>query len=157
MNKQKECRGKSEGATGAATRKKLAGTPFKTASELNKASDDVLFSVWRELEEAKALDLLLAKEEYEFWYKPFEDGITCIYGEERDNLFKIFASRDGVKVSVNEDMIKTLQINPSEITLLIKSLNETFANTYFRAIKRLPSAMIDLDKVERVDKVGLNR
>lgn len=53
------------------THERLAGLPFRKATDLKKAQDQILLAVWQRLEEARAVDGLVRRPEYQFWREEF--------------------------------------------------------------------------------------
>ena len=119
------------------THERLAGLPFRKATDLKKAQDQILLSVWQRLEEAKALDGLLRRPEYEFWRQEFGRGLTCRYGDEGDDLVRVYSDGIGIKIAINETM-NTQESSEALLGTLVRSMSESFATTYYKAKGILP-------------------
>lgn len=128
------------------TLEKLAGLPFKTASDLKKAQEEVQLVIWRRLEEAKAIDSLTQREEYKFWRDEFEAGLVCGYGEKDENLVRVFSDGPGIRVNINKELADTIPSSKDLLGVLVKSMSEAFANTYYKAKGILPVDSGELDQ-----------
>jgi hypothetical protein len=127
----------SEKKTTNVTHERLTGLPFKKASDLKKAQDQIHFAVWQRLEEAKAIDSLTRRPEYQFWREEFARGLTCRYGDEGDDLVRVYSDGVGIKIAVNEAM-NTQESSEALLGTLVKSMSESFATTYYKAKGILP-------------------
>lgn len=122
-----------------ASRQRVAGTPFSSASELNKAQDERLMIVWRKMEDARHIHNLSKKPEYKFWLDGFRKGLICALGEESENLFRIFVEEDGsIMVHLSKTLLESLELRSKEISYLIKSLSEAFSNSYYSTMGLQP-------------------
>jgi hypothetical protein len=119
------------------TREALAGTPFDTAEELKKARNEILEETWRELERARAKKQLLEKDEYKFFIETFRKGLFCKYGENNDNLVRVFLGPDGVQIVINEEL-KSVEHDQNLLGVLIKSMSESFISNYLKAMGVIP-------------------
>lgn len=133
---------------GNVTKEKLAGTPFKSASELNEAREEILKETWCQLEKARATKELVKKDEYRFFVDVFRRGLLCKYGESNDNLVRVFLSEDGVQIAINEEM-RSQENNEYLLGALIKSMSESFLANYLRAMGILPPTDVGGDNKER--------
>lgn len=133
------------------TRQKLEGLPFKSATDLKQAQDALRFAVWKRLEQAKIISELTTKPEYAFWRKEFESGLACLNGEKiNGQLFRVFSDGPGIKVQINQGLVDTMETRTAVIEALVKSLSESFSNTYYKAKGILPADenVNDSDKVD---------
>lgn len=123
---------------GNITHEKLAGLPFKMATEMKKEQTDIHMNVWKRFEEAKFIYELSQKPEYKFWNEKFQKGITCSYGHEKEELVKIFADKKGaLQININEKNRNDVSAE-SLLEILIKTMSESFGDLYFRAIGVIP-------------------
>lgn len=119
------------------THERLSGLPFRKATDLKRAQDQILLAVWQRLEEAKALDGLLRRPEYDFWRQEFDRGLTCRYGDEGDELVRVYSDGVGIKIAINESM-NTQESSEALLGVLVRSMSESFAATYYKAKGILP-------------------
>jgi len=126
------------------TLEKLAGLPFKTATDLKKAQEEVQLAIWRRLEEAKAIDTLTKRDEYKFWRDEFEAGLVCGYGEKDGNLVRVYSNGPGIKVNINEELAGSIPSSETLLGVLVKAMSESFASTYYKAKGILPIEQDDL-------------
>lgn len=119
------------------THERLNGLPFRKATDLKKAQDQILLSVWQRLEEARAVDTLVRRPEYDFWRQEFGRGLTCRYGEEGDDLVRVYSDGVGIKIAINETM-NTQESSEALLGTLVRSMSESFATTYYKAKGILP-------------------
>src|ERR1700738_4342047 len=108
------------------TLEKLAGLPFKTATELKNAQEEVQLAIWKRLEEAKAIDALTKRPEYKFWRDEFESGLVCAYGEKNENLVRVYSNGPGIKVNINKELASSIPSSEALLGVLVKSMSEAF-------------------------------
>ena len=120
------------------TLQKMAGLPFKSAKDLKEAQEDVRRSVWRRLEEAKVIHEMTGREEYSFWREEFREGLVCCYGEKNDNLVRVFSDGKGIKININKGLADEAPSSEALLGVLVKSMSESFATTYYKAKGILP-------------------
>lgn len=121
------------------TKERLAGTPFDSAEALKSAQTEILTEIWREMERARAKRQLLQKDDYRFFIETFERGLLCKYGENNDNLVRVFLGPDGVQIAINEEM-KSTENSAALLGELIKSMSESFLTSYLKAMGVLTPA-----------------
>lgn len=129
------------------TFQRLSNLPFKSASELKKAQEEIKLQIWKQLEQAKALDDLIKREEYGFFSEEFIEGLSCSFENEETNLFRVFSPGKGIKINVNKTIASEDPTNESLIGVLVKSVSESFATTYYKAKGFLPPENIDSDAI----------
>ncbi len=129
------------------TLERLAGLPFSSATELKTAQREVLLTVWTQLEKAQAIHELTQREEYDFWREEFTRGLVCDYGQDNEELVRVFSEHPGIKIVVNKTLAATIPASEAIVGVLVKSLSESFANTYYKAKGILPA-----DDVGRQDR-----
>lgn len=121
------------------TLERLAGLPFSTATELKAAQHEVLLAAWTQLERARVIHELTQRDEYGFWREEFARGLVCDYGEDSEELVRVFSEHPGIKVVVNKALAATIPASEAIVGVLVKSLSESFANTYYKAKGILPT------------------
>ena len=109
------------------TTEKLQGLPFDNASELKIAQKKVLLGAWTRLENSRAINELVQRPEYQFWRDEFETGISCVYGENDDELVRVFSDQPGIKVAVSKKLDETT------LGVLVKTMSENFTTAYYKA------------------------
>ncbi len=140
------------GATNV-TIEKLTGLPFENARELKEAQEELRLRVWRRLEEAKIIDELLQRGEYKFWSQEFKEGLTCSYGEKEENLVRVFSDGKGIKININRALAESSSSSEELLGVLVKSMSESFATTYYKAKGILPiTDSLDPDGKPKKDK-----
>jgi hypothetical protein len=123
------------------THEKLAGLPFKSARAWKEAQDAVLMQVWRRMEEAKIINEMIQRKEYQFWHDEFKQGLVCVYGEKGDeNLVRVASNGQGVQISINRSLADAAPSAEAVLGSLVKAMSESFANTYYRAKGILPAS-----------------
>ncbi|MCB9229232.1 MAG: hypothetical protein H6618_06435 [Deltaproteobacteria bacterium] len=125
------------------TLQRLAGTPFKSAKELNEAEERIYKETWEELTKAKSYNELTQKKEFEFFKKDFEKGMRCRYGSNSEDIVSISIEDGTPVVAINEDM-KSKGHSEKFVTALAQALSDSFYSNYLRSMRRLP-----LDDPER--------
>lgn len=115
------------------TLEKLSDLPFESAKELKEAQHEVQMHIWRRLEEAKTLNQLLKKDEYAFWHDEFKNGLVCGYGEKTSNLVRVYSKGEGIQIDINKDLAASVPTSEALLGTLVKSMSESFANTYYSA------------------------
>ena len=132
----------AESKSSNVTLQKMAGLPFKTAKELKEAQEEVRLSVWRRLEEAKVINEMIQREEFGFWTDEFREGLVCCYGEKNDNLVRVYSEGKGIKININKGLADAAPSSEALLGVLVRSMSESFANTYYKAKGILP--VVDL-------------
>ena len=149
--KSKEKSEKSESKN--VTHEKLAGLPFKSARAWKEAQEAVLMQVWRRMEEAKIINDLIQRKEYQFWRDEFKNGLVCVYGEKGDeNLVRIASNGEGVQISINRSLADAAPSAEAVLGSLVKAMSESFANTYYRAKGILPASEIQKEETKNAAK-----
>lgn len=120
------------------TLKRLAGTPFKTASEMNEAEGKILKETWETLAKAKAFDSLTEKENFTFFRKVFERGMRCRYGEGTEDIVKVNLRNGELIVEINEEM-KSQEHSEQFVASLAQALSDSFFSNYLKAMRILPT------------------
>lgn len=121
------------------TVEKLADLPFKSAKAMKDAQDQIKLQIWHQLEEARVIHDMLQKDDYRFWHNEFGQGLTCNYVEENDSsLVKVYSHGQGIKISINKVLAGSAPLGEVILTHMVKTMSETFANTYYRAKGLLP-------------------
>lgn len=142
MTKEKE-------VSGNPTHEKLAGVPFKSASEMKKVQNEIQMNIWKRLEEARVINELSKRPEYKFWEEQFKMGLTCSYGRDKEELVKIYANDNGgLQINIHERNGRDVSTE-CLLEVLVKAMSESFGSLYFRAKGMLPAfnpAGIDSDK-----------
>ncbi len=68
------------------------------------------------MEEARAMNEFIQREEYSFWREEFREGLVCAYGEKNDlTLVRIYSEGSGIKININRNLAK---VAPSSETVL---------------------------------------
>lgn len=129
---------KPESKSPNVTLQKMAGLPFATAKELKEEEHNVRLSVWRRLEEAKVIHEMTERPEYGFWKDEFREGLVCCYGEKNDNLVRVYSEGKGIKININKGLADAAPSSEALLGVLVKSMSESFANTYYKAKGILP-------------------
>jgi hypothetical protein len=145
---------KSTPTTKNVTHEKLAGLPFTTAKAWKEAQDVVQMQVWRRMEEAKFINDMLKRPEYQFWTDEFKHGLVCGYGENgHENLVRVYSEGFGVKIAINRSTADGTGSAESILGALVKAMSESFAATYYNAkgILSASEAMSD-DSKSKVSK-----
>ena len=109
------------------TTEKLQGLPFNNASELKNAQKKVLLEAWTRLENSRAINELVCRPEYKFWREEFETGISCVYGDNDDELVRVFSVRPGIRVTVSK------KLDDDTLAVLVKTMSECFTTAYYKA------------------------
>lgn len=123
------------------THEKLSGLPFGSAKAWKEAQDAILMQVWRRMEEARVINDMLQRPEYQFWTKEFKSGLVCGYGEKGDaNLVRVFSDGDGVKIAINRSLADAAPSADAVLGSLVKAMSESFATTYYKAKGILPAS-----------------
>jgi len=133
---------------GNVTLEKLSELPFKNAKSLKEAQDEIRLQVWKRLEEAKVIDELLKREEYQFWKEEFKEGFACSYGETNENLVRVYSEGRGLKININKALASALPSSEQLLEALVRSMADSFAATFYCAKGILPplDAKPDLSK-----------
>ena len=127
-------RKKNASSSGNITKERLSGTPFSSMSEMSQASDEIRRDAWNQLERAKIKRELLSKDEYKFFLEPFKKGMICKYGEQNDNLVRVFLGDDGgIEIDINEEM-KSAENSGALLSALIKSTSDSLFSNYLKSM-----------------------
>jgi hypothetical protein len=65
--------------------------------------------------------------------------LVCDYGQESEELVRVFSEHPGIKIAVNKTLAATIPASEAIVGVLVKSLSESFANTYYKAKGVLPT------------------
>ena len=131
------------------TTERLHGLPFDTATELKDAQKEILKTVWTQLESAKVLNELVSRPEYSFWKNEFGTGLLCVYGDDSEQLVRVYADTPvGIKIAITSQSSS----NESLIGVLVKSMSESFAVIYYKAKGILPQDTARIDNNESQTK-----
>lgn len=91
-------------------------------------------SVWRRMEEARIIHNMIQKDEYHFWLKEFQKGLTCTYEEvDSPRLVRVYSDDEGIHIAINKGVAGKAPASETVLGILIKSLSESFATTYYKA------------------------
>ncbi|WP_143308051.1 hypothetical protein [Candidatus Entotheonella palauensis] len=120
------------------TTERLSGLPFASASELKTAQHEILLAVWARLEQARVIDELTKREEYQFWREEFAQGLVCAYDDVNNPLMRVYSDSPGIKITINRELTTTMPSSENIVRGLIKAMSESFANTYYKAKGILP-------------------
>lgn len=126
------------------TRQKLENTPFKSASEMNKASHDIQMQVWRRLEYSRIFQKMTDNENYNFVQEELKQGLTCAYGEDGSYLVRVYSEGAGVKIAINKDLVKEIDKSEGFVEALIRSTADSFSKSYYQIKGMLPVEGQDL-------------
>ena len=131
-------RGRSKDSDINKTRSKLESTPFKSASEMNKASQDIQMQVWRRLEYSRLFQKMTENENYKFVKEELKQGLICNYGENDGYLVKVFSEGVGIQISINKDLVKEIDKSEGFVEALIRSTADSFSKSYYQIKGMLP-------------------
>ncbi len=121
------------------TLRRLAGTPFKTATELNEAEARVFRESWEELTKAKSYESLTEKPDFAFFKRIFEAGLRCRYGMAgEDDIVRVCLKGEGMVVEINADM-RGKEHDEKLVASLAQSLSATFFTNYLKAMRIIPA------------------
>ncbi|WP_089718188.1 hypothetical protein [Candidatus Entotheonella palauensis] len=127
------------------TTERLSGLPFASASELKTAQREILLAVWARLEQARVIDELTKRDEYQFWREEFAQGLVCAYDDEGNALVRVFSDSPGIKIAINRELVTTIPTSENIVGVLVKAMSESFANTYYKAKGLLPPEPMRID------------
>ena len=137
------------------TRSKLENTPFKSAAEMNEASQDIQMQVWRRLEYSRLFQKMTDNENYEFVKEELKHGLTCNYGNEVDgDLVRVFSEGVGIKISINKDLVKEIDKSEGFVEALIRSTADSFSKSYYQIKGMLP---VDSPEIQDAAKKTKNK
>lgn len=136
------------------TRQKLENTPFKSASEMNKASHDIQMQVWRRLEYSRIFQKMTDNENYSFVQEELKNGLTCAYGEEGTYLVRVYSEGAGIKIAINKDLVKEIDKSEGFVEALIRSTADSFSKSYYQIKGMLP---VDGTELQELAKTGKGR
>lgn len=131
-------------STAAATRQKLEGLPFDTATARKKASDELRYKMWERLENARLFNELAQKPEYQFVLDEFRAGLACNYGDKTSYLVKVFSEGVGVKIDINKDLVNDIPTSKTFVETLIRSMGDTFSKSYYQTKGILPADQVNV-------------
>lgn len=135
------------------TRSKLENTPFKSAAEMNSASEDIQRQVWRRLEYSRLFQKMTENENYEFVKEELKQGLTCNYGENVDGyLVRVFSEGVGINISINKDLVKEIDKSEGFVEALIRSTADSFSKSYYQIKGMLPVESSDLNEAMKKAK-----
>ncbi len=120
------------------TTERLSGLPFESASELKSAQHEILLAMWTRLEQARAIDELTKREEYQFWREEFAQGLVCAYDDVSNALMRVYSDSPGIKITIHRELATTMPTSENIVGVLVKAMSESFANTYYKAKGILP-------------------
>ena len=123
------------------THKKLAGTPWTTATEMKEAQQRILRAEWEQLERARAIRMLLQRPEFAFFTEAFEKGYHCKFKDKDLISLKLDKEKQEVSFYLNETLLSTGEVTLNAIDTLsnmMKAMGETFMAYYLTALKILP-------------------
>jgi hypothetical protein len=116
------------------TQEKLLDLPFESAKQLKAAQEEIRLQVWRRMEEARIINQMIEKDQYRFWLDEFNKGLICAYEEvESPRLVRVYSDREGIHIAINRGVAGKAPASETVLGILIQSLSESFASTYFRA------------------------
>lgn len=113
------------------TVKKLQGLPFDSATELKLAQEKLRKPIWERLEQGRILRELCEREEFSYIKEEFKRGIICKYGENSENLFRVFSKGKGIEISLNKDIDKDSPIDREMLGSLVKAVTDSFTKRYY--------------------------
>ena len=86
-----------------ATEEKLRATPFEEVHDLDAEENAIRLSVWKRFTEAKVVEELLTKPEFNHVTDELKAGLSCsLNGASKDQVYKIFSEGKGMKLEVNK-------------------------------------------------------
>lgn len=132
------------------TFQRLSGLPFKSAAELKQAQEEIRLQTWKRLEQAKAIDELTQREEFGFFMQEFKQGLSCNFENDEESLFRVFSPGKGIRINVNKELASADPANETLIGVLVKSVSESFAVTYYRAKGILPTEFATEEALTKV-------
>lgn len=137
------------------TRSKLENTPFKSAAEMNSASEDIQMQVWRRLEYSRLFQKMTENENYEFVKDELKQGLTCNYGENVDGyLVKVFSEGVGINISINKDLVKEIDKSEGFVEALIRSTADSFSKSYYQIKGMLPVENSEIQDISKKPSKG---
>lgn len=131
-------KGKSKEIDVNKTRSKLENTPFKSASEMNRVSQDIQMQVWRRLEYSRLFQKMTENENYQFVKDELKQGLICNYGDNDGYLVKVFSEGVGIQISINKDLVKEIDKSEGFVEALIRSTADSFSKSYYQIKGMLP-------------------
>lgn len=120
------------------TRNRIQTSPFKSATELNKASDSIRHEQWTRLESARIANELINTEQFAIVKKELETGISCNFGSAQGDLVKVFSEGMGIQISLNKELFSEVN-DPEHAESVIRAVADTFSKSYL-AIKGFTSS-----------------
>ena len=127
-----------------ATKQKLMGTPFASATELNRAQAKIKLQVWTEVQRAKVKHDLLSKPENKFYLEPFRQGLACAYGKNGNKIVRCFVDEnEATQIEINEDM-RSDQSNETLLKVLVHAMSQSLNETYMKARDIIPDRSVDV-------------
>lgn len=91
------------------TEEKLRATPFNGVDEHDSEEKAIRLSVWRRFTEAKVVEELLTKPEFQHVRDELHAGLSCaLNGNPKDNIYRIFSEGRGMKLELNKKFAESL-------------------------------------------------
>lgn len=117
------------------TRRKLEGTPFDKAKDLQAAKDDIFAEMWRHVERARALRSIISSPENEFFVEFFKEPWRCSISNEHNEILSINLSPENTpSIKLNkqycEDEHKTELVEG-----VIRSMLGVFSSEYLDTVR----------------------
>ena len=120
------------------TREKLKGTPFENVKELDNARKKIVDEEWCRIEQQRARNVLMNKEEYQFLLTPYREGFGCSYKENQNKLLHLFIGEDNsIQLSIDQSM-KDAPINANLLAALLRTMGTSFLESFLKTIGSLP-------------------
>ena len=140
------------------TRTKLQSTPFKTAGEMDQASEDIQMQVWKRLEHARIFKEMIENTNYQFIKEELREGLTCNYGDEvGGHLVKVYSEGTGIRISINKDLVKEVEKSEEFVEALIRSTADSFSKSYYQIKGMLPLENENPDVLKKAAKANKKR
>ena len=91
------------------TEERLRATPFEGVEVLDAEEEAIRLSVWRRFTEARVVEDLLTKPEFQHVTEELKAGLSCsLQGGSKDHVYKIFSEGKGMKLEVNKKFAESL-------------------------------------------------
>ncbi len=91
------------------TEEKLRATPFGGVDEHDSEEKAIRLSVWRRFTEAKVVEELLTKPEFQNVRDELQAGLSCVLnGNPKDNIYRIFSEGRGMRLELNKKFAESL-------------------------------------------------
>lgn len=134
------------------TRQKLENTPFKSAAEMNQASQNIQMEVWKRLEYSRVFQQMTDNENYRFVQDELKQGLTCSYGEDGSYLVRVYSEGTGIRIAINKDLVKEIDKSEGFVEALIRSTSDSFSKSYYQIKGMLPVETPDLQDIVKNKK-----